>query len=236
MQLRHMLIPYLYSMAWRAHRTGLSLVTPMYYGDMDSADAFRAKDQYFFGTELLVAPVVTPVDPETGLASQRIWFPPGNWFNFFTGERITGGRWRRILSRLEDIPVFARAGAIVPLAPRAGWGGIENPNELDLYLFPGADNSFDLYEDDGETTEYLDDKYAITRFILEKNVLTIQSVSGEASLVPSQRTYRIHLRGVDETVSASLSGSYDPVARTLSLDPITLKPSEAFQVRFESDE
>src|SRR5215216_2331376 len=56
MQLRHMLIPYIYSMAWRAHQTAISLVTPMYYGNMDSADAFRAKDQYFFGTELLAAP------------------------------------------------------------------------------------------------------------------------------------------------------------------------------------
>jgi hypothetical protein len=62
----------------------------------------------------------------------------------------------------------------------------------------------------------------------------IQSVSGDTSLVPSQRTYRIHLRGVDETTSASLPGTYDPLTRTVSLDPITLKPIDAFQVQFWS--
>jgi len=232
MQLRHQLIPYIYSMAWRAYQTGLSLVTPMYYGNMDSPEAFRAKDQYFFGTELLAAPVVKPVDAETGYATQRIWFPPGSWFNFFSGERIAGGAWRRVKARLEDIPVFAKAGAIVPLAPRVGWGGIENPKELDLYIFPGRDNLFELYEDDGETIEYQRGTYAITRFILEKDSFMIQSVSGDTSLVPSQRTYRIHLRGVEETTSASLSGKYDPATRTLSLDPVTLKPTDAFQVQF----
>ncbi len=66
MQLRHALIPYIYSMAWRAHRTGISLVTPMYYGNMEDASAFGAKDQYFFGSELLVAPILNPSDPKTG--------------------------------------------------------------------------------------------------------------------------------------------------------------------------
>ena len=234
MQLRHQLIPYVYSMAWRAHQTGLSLVTPMYYGNMESGDAFRAKDQYFFGTELLAAPVIKPVDAESGFAKQRVWFPPGSWYNFFNGEQIAGGAWHRVNSRLEDIPVFAKAGAIVPLAPRVPWGGLENPGELDLYVFPGADNLFELYEDDGETIDYQDEKYAITRFILEKDSLTIQSVSGDTSLVPSQRTYRVHLRGVDETTSASLPGKYDPATRTLSLDPVTLKPTNAFQVQFWS--
>jgi alpha-glucosidase (family GH31 glycosyl hydrolase) len=230
MQLRHMLIPYLYSMTWRGHQTGLSLVTPMYYGNMDCPEAFEAKDQYFFGTELLAAPVVKPVNPKTGLASQKVWFPPGTWFNFFTGEQITGDGWHTLKSGLEDIPVFAKAGAIVPLAPRAGWGGIENPAELDLYVFPGADNLFELYEDDGETTDYQRGKYAITRFILEKNVFTIQSVSGEAGLVPPERTYRIHLRGVDEITS--LNGQYDPSTRTLSLEAVILTPTDSLQIQF----
>ena len=234
MQLRHALIPYIYSMAWRAHQTGLSLVTPMYYGNMDSAEAFEAKDQYFFGTELLAAPVIKPVNAKTGLATQKIWFPSGTWFNFFTGEQIKGGTWHTNQAALEDIPVFAKAGAIVPLAPKIGWGGIENPKELDLYLFPGRENSFELYEDDGETTDYQRGKYAITTFTLEENTFTIQPVSGDTSLVPSLRTYRIHLRGVDESVSASLPGTYDPATRTLSLDAVTLKPTDSLQVQVES--
>ena len=234
MQLRHMLIPYLYSMAWRAHQTGISLVTPMYYEHMDSAEAFDAKNQYFFGTELLAAPVVKPVNERTGLATQKVWFPPGDWFNFFTGERITGGGWRTVKSALEDIPVFAKAGAIVPLAPRVGWGGIENPAELDIHVFPGADNSFDIYEDDGETTDYQRGKYAITRFSLEGNVFTIYPVDGDAPLIPSKRRYRIHLRGVSETASASLPGKYELATRTLNLNAVTLRPTDSVQIRFEA--
>jgi alpha-glucosidase (family GH31 glycosyl hydrolase) len=235
MQLRHALIPYIYSMAWRAHQTGLSLVMPMYYGNMDSPEAFQAKEQYFFGSELLIAPVLKPINVKTGFATQKIWFPPGNWFHFFTGEQITGGRWQTVKAALEDIPVFAKAGAIVPLAPKVGWGGIENPDELNLYIFPGADNFFELYEDDGETTDYQRGKYAITPFTLEKNTFTVQTVSGDTSLIPSQCTYRIHLRGVDENASASLPGKYDPSTRTLSLDAVTLLPDQSLTVTFSPE-
>lgn len=233
MQLRHALIPYIYSMAWRAHQTGLSLVTPMYYGDMDSDHAISAKDQYFFGSELIAAPVIKPVNAKTGLATQKIWFPPGSWFNFFNGERIKGGMWHTIKAALEDIPVYAKAGAIVPLAPKVGWGGIENPQELDLYIFPGADNRFELYEDDGETTNYQRGKYAITPFTLKKNKFTIHASNGDTSLIPAQRTYRIHIRDVDEVTSASLPGKFDPATRTLSLDPVTLKSAESLQVQLK---
>lgn len=230
MQLRHALIPYIYSMAWRTHQTGMSLVTPMYYGNMDSADAYSAKDQYFFGTELLVAPVLKPVSEKTGVATQKIWFPASTWFHFSTGEKIHGDQWQTVKSALEDIPVFAKEGGIVPLAPKVAWGGIENPSELDVYVFPGRDNVFELYEDDSETTDYQRGKYAITTFSLKKKNFTIAPVSGDSSFVPPQRTYRIHLRGVDEETSASLPGTFDSATRTLSLEPVTLKPTDTLQI------
>jgi alpha-glucosidase (family GH31 glycosyl hydrolase) len=235
MQLRHALIPYIYSMAWRAHVTGLSLVTPIYYGNMDEASAFDAKDQYFFGTELLVAPILKPSNPKTGLAKRTVWFPAGTWYNFFTGEKIAGGRWHEIAATLEDIPVFAKAGAIIPLAAKAGWGGIDNPDEVDVYIFPGADNKFELYEDDGETIDYLHGKYAITRFTLENGHFTIHPVEGDQSLVPASRTYRIHLRGVDEKVRAMLPTRYADANRTLSLEPVVLAPDQNFSVTFKTD-
>jgi alpha-glucosidase (family GH31 glycosyl hydrolase) len=235
MQLRHALIPYIYSMAWRAHRTGISLVTPMYYGNMDEASAFDARDQYFFGTELLVAPILKPSNPKTGLAKRTVWLPAGTWFNFFTGEKIAGGRWHEIAATLEEIPVFAKAGAMVPLAPKAGWGGIDNPDELDLYIFPGDENEFLLYEDDGKTTDYLRGKSAITRFTLEKGRFTIHPVEGDQSLVPASRTYRIHLRGVDEKTGATLPARYAHADCTLSLELVVLAPGQKFSVTFTTD-
>jgi alpha-glucosidase (family GH31 glycosyl hydrolase) len=228
MQLRHALIPYIYSMAWRAHRTGISLVTPMYYGNMEEASAFEAKDQYFFGSELLVAPVLKPAHPKTGRATRKAWFPSGAWFNLFTGEKVSEGGWREIEAALEDIPVFARSGAIVPLAPKVAWGGVENPSELDIYIFPGADNEFLLYEDDGETTEYRQGKYAFTRFTLEGDQFTIHPAEGELSLIPVGRTYRLQLRGVDERVHASLPGIYDTALHALNIEPVKVMPGQKF--------
>lgn len=198
MQLRHAFIPYIYSMAWRAHQTGISLITPMYYGN-STTEAYEAQDQYYFGSELIAAPITAPSDRKTGLAVKRVWFPPGAWTNFFTGEQVSGGKTREIEASLEDIPVYAKAGAIIPLAPKVGWGGIENPTELDIYVFPGADTTFELYEDDGETTEYQRGKYAITRFSLHKDVFTVHPAQGDLSVIPSRRTYRIHLGGLNNT-------------------------------------
>jgi len=233
MQLRHTLIPYLYSMAWRANQTGVSLVTPMYYGNMEDARAFEAKDQYFFGSELLVAPILKPADPKTGLAKRKVWLPAGMWFNFFSGEPVSGGGWHEIYAELEDIPVYAKAGAIVPLAPKVGWGGIENPSELDITIFPGAENEFEIYEDDGETTDYQIGKYAITRFTLKQNQFTIHPAEGDLSVIPAGRTYRIHFRGVNEKTGASIPGNYDAATRTLTLKPVTLTPSQDFHVNFD---
>lgn len=198
MQLRHALIPYIYSMAWRAHQTGISVVTPMYYGDNSDTSAFEAQDQYYFGTELIVAPITAPSDPKTGLATKQVWFPAGTWTNFFTGEHVSGGKRRDIIASLEDILVYAKAGAIVPLAPKVGWGGVGNPTELDIYIFPGADNTFELYEDDGESTEYQRGKYAITRFELKGGMFTVHPAQGDLSIIPARRTYRIHIdRSID---------------------------------------
>jgi alpha-glucosidase (family GH31 glycosyl hydrolase) len=237
LQLRHAFIPYLYSMAWRAYQTGLAPVLPMYYGDNSKA-AFACPDQYFFGTELIAAPVVKPARRANGSTRQRVWLPEEAWFNFFSGKGFRGGKWQTIRATLEDIPVFAKAGAIVPLGPKTGWGGVGNPETLDIYFFPGSSNRFELYEDDGETTAYQNGEYALTAFTLEKAGywlnFNIEPVSGERSLVPAKRVYRLHLRGVDECVTCDHPATYDPDSRTLDLKPVQLTPDEGLRVQFQN--
>jgi alpha-glucosidase (family GH31 glycosyl hydrolase) len=217
MQLRHAMIPYLYSMAWRAHQTGISLVTPMYYGNHQDADAYKARDQYFFGSELLTAPVIAPAAMGSTVTEKAVWLPRGKWFNFFTGEEFEGGRWHVIQADLEDIPVFAKAGAIVPMSPLTGWGGLENPETLDLFIFPGADNVFELYEDDGSTTDYEQGKYAITRFELKGDKFIIHPVEGDTTSLPRERTYRIRLGGFAESETGK---AIIPSARSISSSSI----------------
>ncbi len=207
MQLRHALGPYIYSMAWREHRGEPPLLRPMYYTHPEQEEAYACPDQYWFGSELVVAPFTSPHHPDTRLARQVVWLPEGEWYGFFDGERYPGGGWQAVYGALDEIPVFARAGAIVPLAPESGW----NPraDRLDLHVFPGADNHFELYEDDGDTTAYTRGAYAITPIDLhwedDRLVLRIRPVAGEAGLAPDPRRVEMVFHGLLQPDSATLS-------------------------------
>jgi alpha-glucosidase (family GH31 glycosyl hydrolase) len=196
LQLRHQLIPYLYTMSWRNHVEGLSLITPMYYGHPEEEAAYRCPQQYRFGSELIAAPFTSPLDPDTRLSRQQVWLPTGEWFNFFTGDHYSGDRWITVYGMLDEIPVFAQAGAIVPLAPRVGWGGVSNPDGLDVHIFPHRSGRFELYEDDGETTAYQQGRFCLTTFEMHEASFVIEPGQGDISLVPAARAYRLIFRRI----------------------------------------
>ncbi len=202
MQLRHAFIPYLYAMAYQNHKNGTALVRPMYHDYPTEEAAYNCPQQYLFGNGLLVAPFVSPAHPETQLAQQKVWLPEGEWLNFFTGEYVSGGQMLTIHGRLADIPVFAQAGAIVPLGPKVGWGGVDNPTELHIHLFAGADGRFTLYEDDGETTAYQSGAFALTEISQEwrggEMEIMVQAPTGDTSSLPEERRYCLHIHGIGQ--------------------------------------
>ena len=243
LQLRQRLIPYIYSMAWRDHTEGISLVRPMYYQHPEAEAAYACPDQYSFGSELLAAPFTSPGDKHTRLSRQVFWLPPGEWFDFFDGEYVEGDAWSAEYGRLEDIPVYARAGAIVPLGAHAGWDGIGNPEELEVVIFPGAENRFELYEDDGTSQLYQKHAYAITPMELkldgESLTFSIAPVEGFLGAIPEIRTYRLVFRGVraPELLTANLNGqslplesSYEDERSELALRPVSLRPTDRLEV------
>jgi hypothetical protein len=149
---------------------------------------------------------------------------------------------------LEDIPVFAKSGAIVPLAPDSGWSGVENPGFLRVVVFPGADNRFELYEDDGDTTDYLRGRYALTAFVQEwhgdKLHFRIAPVAGEAGLAPAERTYELCLRGIARpaSIAVAVNGSpvatsfeYDATTQSVRLAPVTLTPADTLEVTVSAE-
>ncbi|MFW6096477.1 MAG: TIM-barrel domain-containing protein, partial [Chloroflexota bacterium] len=229
MQLRHSLIPYLYAMAWRNHQEGISPIRPMYHDFPEHEEAYHCHDQYTFGSELIAAPFLRPADKDTHHSRQVMWLPPGDWFHFFDGRHFAGDRWQALYGTLDEIPVLARAGAIVPLAPHAGWGSVENPKALDVVVFPGADNVFELYEDDGESLAYQDGAYALTRFRQEwqedRLRFEIAPVEGDRSHLPDLRTYRLVFRGVSAGagVQVHVNGESRPVEKTFDEEMNTLR-------------
>ncbi|MCB8972475.1 MAG: DUF5110 domain-containing protein [Ardenticatenaceae bacterium] len=212
MQLRHALIPYLYSLSWRNATQHQSPIRPMYHDHPTRDEAYLCPQQYTFGPDLIAAPYTTPADPDTQLSRQVIWLPPGTWHHVFSGEQFAGDSWQVQYGRLRDIPLFAKAGAIVPLGPKVGWGGIANPETIDLHCFAGDSGTFTLYEDDGETLGYQNGRYATTQFSQDwqdnQLTVTIHPASGDASHIPANRRYRLHLRGLGKnvTLTALLDG------------------------------
>jgi hypothetical protein len=230
-------------MARRCFTESRPLILPMYYLYPQHDDAYRCPNQYILGSELIAAPYVSPRDPDTQLSRQAIWLPEGDWFNFFTGEHYTGGGWRTLYGTLDDIPLLAKAGGIIPTGAKVEWGGIANPAELDLTIFPGADNQFELYEDDGETQAYRDGHYGVTTFSqswqTNRLQFTIAPVQGDLSSIPAQRVYRLIFRGIrlpDEvhvsvnSAEAKPNYTYDELAETLTVQGVTLDPKDALTI------
>ncbi len=245
MQLRHALIPYLYSMAYRNHLTGIPPIRPMYHIAPEQEQAYVCPNQYTFGSELIAAPFISPADPDLRLSRQVVWLPEGDWYGFFDGRHYTGG-WHAVYGGLDEVPVFAKAGAIVPLGPMVEWGGVENPAELTVHIFPGADNHFNLHEDDGVTGKYLQGEYAVTSFDLKWKdgdaVFSIGKAQGKADLVPQERVYTLVFHAVECTgeTEVDLNGSriqvrnvYEEAHHTLTVPGVKLTPVDALSIHLQ---
>jgi hypothetical protein len=202
LELRYQLMPYLYTMARHTHERGVAVCRPMYYAYPEHESAYHARGQYQLGDDLIAAPITEPADPKTGLATKDVWIPPGQWYYFDTGEAVMGPRWIHLAVGLDTIPLFARAGAIVPLAKRA-LHLADVPNDwLDVRVFPGGSGSFRLYEDDGISPAYLHGEYEWTSLSYvatgpAEGVLRIDSVEGYCPALPASRGYMVTIMGVE---------------------------------------
>ena len=245
MQLRHALIPYIYSMAWRFSQTAIALCAPMYYAYPEHEAAYMSPNQYFFGDQLLAAPFVSPKDEDTNLSQESVWLPEGDWFNFFDGQRFSGGRWATVYGGLEDIPVFARAGAIVPLSASAD---ISVPDHLIVKIFPGANGQFTLYEDDGVSGAYLEGASSQIRLSQEwsgtRQVFHIGSAEGDTKHLPKRRDFELHFTGLSKPdsiqakindKSVDLKPEWDASNARLVLSVKGLTPSDTLHLELSID-
>ena len=223
-RLRHRLIPYLYTEAHRANTELIPTITPLYYYYPDEKPAQEFPNQYFFGRQLTVCPLTSPTAFDSGMATVKAYIPKGIWTDIFTGKTYRGGRVMKLNRKLEDQAVLARPGAILPLSKDAGGDNrVENPREIDLYVFPGASGSYELYEDSGDGYDYQSGKCAFTKFdfVWGDTASLAISARGDLSLVPETRSYILHFRGFAEGIVARgdkvLSQSYDNATNTLSV-------------------
>ena len=200
LRFRHKMIPYLYTMNHRQYAEGIPMVLPMYYQYPGEQEAYRVPNQYLFGSEMMVAAVTTPGIKALNMAKTTVWLPEGEWYDIFTGLRYHGDRKMKLYRDITSIPVFARAGAIIPFQDDYMKSALENPKQIRLCVYTGADGTFTLYEDDNVTTRYQEGKCVRTRYQWqeEEGILRICNAQGETSLVPAYRDYIITFCGIKD--------------------------------------
>ncbi len=221
--LRHRLIPYLYTENYAYSVNGLPLIQPVYYfAPGNYYDDAELKSEYFFGSQLLVAPIVKTKNVIMNRSDERVFLPDGMWYDFKSGKKFPGNNIYVMFYKDEDYPVFAKAGAIIPLANiETNINNTNNPQSLEFQIFPGKDNIYTLYEDDGVSKLYKEGYYIKTelRYKFEKDnySFSIKPFEGKTEIIPKYRTYFIKFR------NTRLPGTVNVTVGGMDLDAIKYK-------------
>lgn len=169
LNLRMQLLPYLYSAAWETHTTGMPLIRSLGLAYPDDPHAWEVADAYLFGPGLLVAPIFTQAATE-----RSVYLPAGQWFDFWTGAAVQGGKAVEVTAPLESMPLLVRAGAMVPMGPVKQHSAEAISAPLLLTVYPGADGSYTLYEDDGLSFAYEQGSYNTTELHWSDSTRTLR--------------------------------------------------------------
>ena len=226
LRLRHRLVPWLYTRMLKASEEGITILYPVYYDWNPGLDLFKVEhDEYMFGSEMLVVPITSPCDRETHLGSARAWLPEGQWVDFFTGMRYTGGQCLRVYRPLSGIPVFVRTGTILPLDGKtAPENGCPLPEEIVFRVFAGANGEGVLTEDNGRRPGTDAYRSCTTVCRLEEGdsmTIRLAAAEGDRTLLPEGRRISIEIAGINnrlpDEASCGYTSEYDALTRTLKL-------------------
>jgi alpha-glucosidase len=198
--LRYALGPYLYTAARQAYDTGVSILRPLYYEYPEAPEAYDFSDEYLFGESMIAAPVASPIDQESGLARKDVWLPPGQWIEWYTGARLEGPARLQRGFALAEVPVYVKAGAIVPMQPPMRRTGEKPIDPLILTIFPGESGSTRVYDDAGDSLGYKGGEFTWTTVrhqVASEGTRKIEvlPIEGRYPGMPPSRAYEIRLFG-----------------------------------------
>ncbi|HYW36379.1 MAG TPA: DUF5110 domain-containing protein, partial [Balneolaceae bacterium] len=158
--LRYQLLPYNYTLAWQARSKGMPLMRALWLEYPNDKKAAETGDEYLWGKEMLIAPVYTK-----GAASRKVYLPKGQWYDWWTNRKISGGKTIKRKVNLSIMPIYVPAGSIIPMDPVRQYVHQKVKAPTTLRIYPGADGTFTLYDDDGKTLDYLHGQGEQVRFI-----------------------------------------------------------------------
>ena len=208
LRLRHRLIPYLYTEAYNYTKSGTPLIQPFYYNYMWVYDDDLYRNQYYLGSQLLVCPILEPKDPVMNRSIHRFFVPEGTWYDFVTGKKFPGNKKYVSFFKEDDYPVFAHSGSIIPFSNRSDYNNIGLPTDLEIQIFPGASNTYTLYEDDGISSLYKEGYYLKTsidyNYLRNNYTVIIRSIDGKSGIVPEKRNYKMVFRNTKQAESVTI--------------------------------
>lgn len=194
LKLRTMLIPYIYSESFNYHKYGSPIIQPLYYKYPKIYEDKLYKNEYYFGSELLICPITKKKNELIDRTVQKIFIPEGIWYNMLDGKKYIGNKYYDEFYQEEDYPVFCKAGSIIPLSLD---NNSNTPINLELNIYPGANGEYNLYEDDGISYDYETANYAITNikytYTEDCYQLSIEP-SNNIGILPSLRNYYIKFK------------------------------------------
>ncbi len=205
-KLRYRLMPYIYSLAWKTTSEGYTIMRPLVMDFREDTRAQNIGDQFLFGPAILVNPVTEP-----GATTRHLYLPNTKWYDFWTGATIEGGRAYDAPSPIDCVPLFVRAGSILPLGPDVEYAAEKSADPLELRIYRGANGSFTLYEDENDTYNYEKGAYATIPFSWDDaaHTLTIGDRAGSFTGMLTARTFRIVFVTENHGTAGSLTESPD---------------------------
>jgi alpha-D-xyloside xylohydrolase len=211
-KLRYHFLPYIYSVAWKVTHENYTMMRGLVMDFRNDPQVYNIPDQYLFGPALMVTPVT-----HAGAQTRKVYLPAGTtWTNFWTGQSISGGQSTGVAAPIEILPLYVRAGSIIPYGPEVQ-SAMEKDDPMELRVYRGADGAFTLYEDEGDNYNYEKGFYATIPFKWDEKAkrLTIGAREGQFPGMLEKRTFRVvwvapgHGVGLDSTPMVDVEAAYD---------------------------
>jgi alpha-D-xyloside xylohydrolase len=204
------LMPYIYSLAWKTTNESYTIMRPLVMDFRTDVQAQDAASQFLFGPALLVNPVTEP-----GAASRHLYLPDARWYDFWTGAAQQGGKFMDAAAPIERIPLFVRAGSILPMGPDIEYAAEKPADPLEVRVYRGANGEFALYEDENDSYNYEKGAHATIPFSWDEaaHTLTIGDRTGTFPGMLESRTFRIVFVGENHGVGGGLTEGADKTVK-----------------------
>nr|WP_199077778.1 TIM-barrel domain-containing protein [Pedobacter sp. ASV19] len=207
--LRYQLLPYIYSTAWGVTARSGSFIRALFMDFINDKKVYTIDNEYMFGQSILVTPVT-----ERGTKEQQVYLPAGTtWYDFWTNEKTEGGKTVNKPTPIDILPLYVKAGSILPFGPKVQYAEEKKWDDLEIRIYPGANGSFTLYEDDNNSYNYEKGRYATIDFKWSEKdkTLTLSDRIGDFPGILKNRTFKILLVGQGKGIGTSPATSFDKI-------------------------